>query len=243
MPAARPRGPHTVPLARSRGLAPRPLPPPRPLHGSLPLEDVRAILLARLHNAAPTNNARNRLNAPTLAKIHRSVSQLLPGQPTVARRIHQQATLSVCRLRAPRRRRSPWLQPTQSRERKKKIECAWLLLLSYASGLLASSSDSQTSTLVASGVLVLRALLLCFARAPALLTRPPAETEHKMQKKVRCAWLLLLSNPSRLLASLALYSLPSYHSGSSALVASGVFGLEAVSGLHMLLLCSHTSCQ
>ena len=116
---------------------------------------------------------------------------------------------------------------TKSRE-KKKVECAWLLLLSYASGLLASSSDSQSSTLVASGVLALRALLLCFARAPALLTRPPAETEHKKQKKARCAWLLLLSNPSSLLASLALYSLPSYHSGSSALVASGVFGLEAV---------------
>ena len=123
-------------------------------------------------------------------------------------------------------------------QEKKKVECAWLLLLSYASGLLASSSDSQSSTLVASGVLALGALLLCLARAPALLTRPPAETEHKKQKKVRCAWLLLLSNPSSLLASLALYSLPSYHSGSSALVASGVFGLEAVSGLHMLLLCS-----
>ena len=50
--------------------------------------------------------------------------------------------------------------------------------------------------------------------------------------------MLLLSNPGRLLASLALYSWLSYRSGSSALVASGVFGLEAVSRLHMLLLCS-----
>ena len=162
---------------------------------------------------------------PWRHRLRRARSML---QPTRRRRSPWLQPTSPSAMRSVRRvhSRSPWLRPRA--EEKKKVECAWLLLLSYASGLLASSSDSQSSTLVASGVLALRALLLCFARAPALLTRPPAETEHKKQKKARCAWLLLLSNPSSLLASLALYSLPSYHSGSSALVASGVFGLEAV---------------
>ena len=123
-----------------------------PLHELV--EDVRAILLASLHNAAPTNNARNRLNAPTLAKIHRSVSQLLPGQPTVARRIHQH-----------HRERRSWY-----------VSCAHR----GAAGLHGCSRPrAATQKKKDSGALGcfwchgVRALLLCFARAPALLTRPP----------------------------------------------------------------------
>ena len=48
----------------------------------------------------------------------------------------------------------------------------------------------------------------------------------RQKGKVECAWLLLLSSASGLLAPLTHYPLPSYHSKSPALVASGVFALE-----------------
>ena len=63
------------------------------------------------------------------------------------------------------------------------------------------------------------------ATSSQLINKDTCESSQGV-REVECAWLLLLSSASGLLAPLAHYPLPSYHSKSPALVASGVFALE-----------------
>ena len=115
--------------------------------------DPEGLIPCPLHGVAGWHHAHFHLHVPSMG-LFPAVQDLLPGQPTVARRIHQH-----------HRERRSWY-----------VSCAHR----GAAGLHGCSRPrAATPKKKDSGVLGcfwchgVRALLLCFARAPALLTCPP----------------------------------------------------------------------